>query len=788
MKESLQDLFEARQRLLVDLDAGSNGIEWCAAHTAIIDSVIELLARENESNFPEAPKLAVVATGGYGRSELAPFSDIDITVVPEEDDSPHLDEALRAFFRKLYQTLGTQFRFEIGYSYRLIADVPGLDATTRTSLLDARLIGGSPTVFSRLMNSFWQSMPVGEFILDKIVERSEAERKTHDTPLVIEPHLKEGAGGLRAFQASNWIRSAIGERSAPPSSQYEALLRVRNLLHKLAGRKQDQLTRARQGQIQETTGWLVDDLMESVTRSLLKGAEEYRTTLERIQEARFPLSEGVTCLRGEARVLSPADAGLASVGIAIATRLGLNISSLPASYQDEISGEAALFAVSKGEAVLRNLDRCGLLDVLLPELTACRTLMPDDGSHTYSVFEHTLRVIRHLDNLDSEPFLRDLRDSVSDLAPLYLAALMHDCGKLQSKLDGTDHSVAGEELVHHLGARWNLPSETVELAAWLVREHLTLSLTMRLRDLQDPATIHEFAHIVENSTRLNLLTLLTWADISSVSEGAFTPAQRSFMRDLVTKTLEVLEGEPIDLPDPNRMRQQLQRELKQRDLTDEELEPFLRSLPAHYLAKTPPEAVRLHFAYVSKAREGQVSIESQARPEIMATEITVCAPDSRGLLSDVLGVMYAYDLSVHDLRACTTETNPAIALDVFTVSFGGRPVPSGTWRELGSALRQVLEGQLAPDDLLRRKGKNPDRKQDVTSYRLLDGPPAILEIRAPRGRGMAYRLTKQLKSAGLEIVSARLGQWAGAGAAAFTLKPSANRAAFRSEVEALFAG
>jgi [protein-PII] uridylyltransferase len=770
--ERVHQLLAARNELLADLGRESGGIAWCADHTQIVDSVVAILSDEIRAAYPGAPRLAIIATGGYGRRELAPYSDIDLTVVPQEEDSPHLDEALRSLFRALHQSLGSLFKFEIGYAYRLIADVPGLDPKTRTGLLDARLVAGSQAVYAELMEAFWQALPSGEFILSKISERDEAMAKTNDTPLVVEPHLKEGAGGLRAFQTANWIRAAIGERAIRPGHAYDTLLGVRNLLHKVSGRRQDLLSRQRQAGIAEAAGWPHAEMMGAVSESLIEGEEAYRGTLERVREARFSLSDAVTALRGEARVLSPADPGLAAVGVAIASQLGLEVSRLPAAYQDHLSGEAALFAFTTGEKTLRNLDRCGVLDVLLPELTACRTLLPDDSSHTYSVFEHTIRVVRRLDTAGSEPFFRDLRDSVIDLEPLYLAALLHDAGKLETARSGVDHSVAGEAIVREVGRRWSLPPDVVDLAAWLVREHLTLAHTMRIRDLQDPATISEFAAVVQTSQRLHLLALLTWADISSVAEGTFTPAQGAFLRELVTRTQEFLDGQLPTVAEPGAMRSRLQRELAKRDVSEEEVEAFLDSLPAQYLASTAPDLVRLHMAYVAKAREGEVTVESLQRHDLHASEITLCAPDTPGLLGQALGALYAFDLSVSAIRASTTESTPPIALDVFTVSFGNRPVPNGTWRQLSSAMREVLARRSTVEDLMRARGKNPERRQEVFSYRLLDGPPAILEIQAPRGRGMAFRLSRLLTAAGLEIVSARVGQWAGAAAAAFYLKPS----------------
>jgi [protein-PII] uridylyltransferase len=290
--------------------------------------------------------------------------------------------------------------------------------------------------------------------------------------------------------------------------------------------------------------------------------------------------------------------------------------------------------------------------------------------------------------------------------------------------------------------------------------------------VQNPATISEFATIVETPERLFMLALLTWSDIASVADDTFTSAQYSFLRDLTNRTYEALQsGEQLPA-EPSVARRRILRELAREDVDETRVEAFLESLPAYYFTATSPELVRVHMNYAERAEKGQITLEVSPRLDLGATEITLCAPDSAGLLSDVLGVLYAFDLSVQGIRACTTETSPAVALDVFTVSFGGRPVPSGTWTQTATNLRRVLAGELDLDELLRSKGKDPDRRQHVLRYVFRDGNPEVLEVQAPRGRGMAFRLSRMLRAHGFNILSARVGQWGSHAAAAFYLKPT----------------
>jgi [protein-PII] uridylyltransferase len=760
----VERLAAERSNLLERLPCFAGGLEWCQAHTDLCDRVAQLVFDAAIRDEPDAPPLALVATGGYGRRELAPYSDIDITLVPLDESSPVLDRVIHRLYQDIHHVFGTVFRVDVGWAFRLIADAPGLDARTRTGLLDARLVAGSPGVLRALEEALWDSFPVGDFILAKVEEREANGRKYHDTPLVVEPHLKEGAGCLRSFQAANWIGMATGERPVRPTADYDAVLRARNLLHFVSKRLNDHLTRPRQAEIADLLCLEMHEWMEPLLGSMIGLQREYDRSLERLQEARYELSKGVHAMRGEARVAPAADPGEAAVGIAIATKLGLRVPELSMPVAENVVGPAALYALATGEATLRNLDRCGLLEVLLPELTACRTLLPEDSVHAYTVFEHTLRVVRNVDELEPDSFLGGLKASLRNDSLLYLAVLLHDVGKADAS---KPHSEIGGEIAGEVCKRWGLGQRDSEQVTWLVREHLTMARFIRIRDVQNPSTISEFAGIVKDQERLNALAILTWADVNAVASGTWTGAQESFLRELHSRTLDALQGETAPAADPGVYRQRLIRQLSQEDVADKKIAAFVESLPAHYLTRATPELARLHLRYFESALAGSPTVEFNPQPELSATEVTVCALDAPGLLSRMLGVFYALDLSIEGIRASTTKTEKPVALDVFTVSLGSKPVPNATCRQISSAMVSVLREERTVESLLLEKGKDPFMQQRVFSHTYIEGNPGVLEVRAARGRGMAYRLSRFIAQCGWNIAAARVGQWAGSSAAAF---------------------
>lgn len=776
----IHPIAERRRALIDSLRDEPAGLGWCEQHSDLIDETIREIYQALRKVHPDTPQLSIVGVGGYGRRELAPFSDIDLVVIPIEETHPVLDAAVKELYFHLHEAFRLHFGLEPGYAYRLINDAVALDGKSQTGMLDARLIIGSPRPLQTFQGLFQESFVVGEFVLEKTREREDSFRTYHDTPLVTAPHLKEGAGGIRCFHCANWIRMSIGAMPSRPTPAYDALVQYRNLLHFVAGKRTEHLTWQRQGELAELLNTTPGKLMSDVASNMLDVHSEYVRALDVLQETRYRIAPGVMAIRGEARVVGGATLSTAAQGIAVATELGLRVESVGSDASDVVDGAEALHAVSAGESTLRNLDRSGLLERLLPELTACRTLMPQDPTHNYSVFEHTLRVIRNLDNVPREGFFGNVRAAVSAKPTLYLAALLHDVGKIDTS---RDHSEYGVELSNGVARRWGIATNVQETIAWLIREHLTLDRFLRTRDVENAQASWDFAEIVQTQERLDMLTLLTYADVNAVSDTAWTAMQESLMRQLHERTTQILEGESAAAPAPSTYRRMLERELVKEDIADEEIRAFLQALPAHYILSTPTETAKRHLQYERRAREGNVEIEINHRPEAHTSEITVCCPDARALLSKILGVIYAFDLTTLGLRAATTRTDKPVAIDTLSVSFNDSCIPFATERQVESSLRDVLEGRTPVGDVLKKRGKNPDRKQDQFTYTFTEGKPGILEIRAPRGRGMAYRMSQLIAENEWNISTARFGQWAGRGSATFYISGKDEAPLSASEVQ-----
>lgn len=774
---------QERRALLEQLLASPSGLLWAKSHAEWVDGVVQQLFQQAIADFPSL-RVSVVATGGYGRGELSPLSDVDLAVIAESESSPELDAFTRKFHRTLFDGLEAKERLRLGYAYLSARDAETLDWKGRTGFMDARLVAGSSRPFERFRSTFRDYFSAGEFILEKLRERERAFAATHDTPLVVEPHLKEGAGGLRCFHAANWLRTALDRAPLPPNAAFERVVLIRNLLHGLTGKPFDVLTRGRAAEIAELLGESIDAFEQRRVEATTELHREYLEARESILENRFNLRPGVTCVRGEARISPETPLSDAALGVALATDLDLRLEPMPTASSELGDGPSLLSAFASGETTIRNLDRCGLLEPLLPELTRCRSLMPSDAIHVFTVFEHSLRVVRSLAATQATPFFADLWSEQSRVGALVVSALLHDVGKADPS---GPHAETGARMAEEVCQRWKLAPSDTEFIVWLVREHLTLDRLTRLRDVNQPQTAAELAQAVGTKERLDALTLLTVADVKAVGPDVWTPSQEVLVRELYVRTAALLESESNGSVDPDGVRRRIRAELKHRAADPEAVESFLNAMPAHYVVSTSPDTVRLHMEMAEQAKAGTPLVVLEDLPDQNRTLLTVCCIDQPRLLSRILGTLYALDLSVYGIRVNTKSGDAEIALDQFDLGFARNRVPAGLARRLHQSLMDVVEGRIQVETLLQESGKDPSRPQENFSATFVPGTPGILEVRAPRGRGMAYRLSKWIADQGWNVLGARFATWAGRGGAAFYLDRADGSPISREDVEAALA-
>lgn len=815
-----------RQRVLQTPPDSVTGRAFSQSISGALDQFVRAiyaLAREramekaSQHYIPDHSEVVLLATGSYGRQELAPFSDLDIAFVPLEEDDPFTDALLRECFRLLVTVFMDNTDLKIGYGYRPLSDLASLDSQTQAALLDARFVAGYAPLARRVQQMLTEQLDVLRFLRDRERERFAAYQRTHATPLVAEPHLKEGAGGLRDGQTALWMLAAahrIPTQQAwaslaevlPPEqfrafqSGYDFLLRVRNWLHLTAQRRQEVLLREYHHRI--ALEWDAREFgrtgvpgEEGAVRAFHRRLFEAMDALHRaFQFARrvtaempLPLGEGFIRLNGELTVteLTPAPTRLLKA-FELMQRYDLPPSSdllrwltlhAAAAGQAQTAPEAAqaFLTVLTGDGdapfgtVLRLMAQTGVLAAYLPEWHQAAFYVPSNAAHRFTVGEHLMATVHELHRLREAaqrgefPWM-DVWAGVTDETALFLAAFLHDLGKAVSE---PEHEEAGVELVRRIGERLGLAEDRIELVERLVRYHLVLLSTARLRDVFAPDTLRTVADIVGDEGFLKMLLLHSFADARSVSEQTFTEVEERMVLDLYFGALHVLqerEGTRAPLAALTRSRaHELRRALQ--EVSEADIQAFCEAMPPGYLLSTPLRTIAIHCRLIQQVRQtGAPSVEVLTDSESGFTEIVICAPDDPqpGMLSKIAGALFACDADIRTARVFTLPGHPTLVLDTLWVTSDGRPLSAERARRVRDAILAVLTNRTTVEELLQRCGKPisvPVQVRAITMRNDISESHTVVHIVARDRKGLLYRLTREIAALGLDIQTAKIVTW-----------------------------
>lgn len=573
------------------------------AHSDLMDRLIRRLFRLSEESYfgdgGEGPsEVCVVAVGGYARREMSIHSDVDLLFLYRDRITPHVAAVAERLQRWLWDAQVT-----VGGATRTIGETIQLavsDHSVATSVLAPRHLVGSGVLYHHFLELARRKLleKPARFVGD--LARSLAERHTRfgDTLYLLQPNVKEGAGGLRDYHTAYWAMQASGafardraellhqgllteDELGALSAALDFLWRVRNELHLRAGRKHDQLSFETQESMAETFGFAARDAehdlpVERFMGEYYRHARNVRTCSDLVVEqclARVrpapsrrrvvQTEQGLRIADGQleiphARQLRENPVLLLEV-FAIAqahdvplTRKALrlvreNLGLIDADFRSKPEAVDAFLRVLRApHRVTRSLiamNEVGLLARFLPEWEQIVCRWQQVVYHTYTVDVHSIFLVEELrrlfkgDYAKELPALTELVRDVPDLTAVYLGCLLHDIGKGL----GGDHSPKGAVRTRTCLERMGLDSELVSRVVFLVDQHLVMSHLAQRRDLSDPRLIVEFARLVGGRTNLRNLYLLTVADVRASSKRAWTDWKGSLLRELFERTSEFLE-------------------------------------------------------------------------------------------------------------------------------------------------------------------------------------------------------------------------------------------------------
>ncbi|HLW75963.1 MAG TPA: HD domain-containing protein, partial [Bryobacteraceae bacterium] len=674
--------------------------ETFARRTAeVTERVREAWTGAVQPRFPAG--VALVATGGFGRGELFPHSDVDLLFVVENDNQiPPMTGALSAFLQSLWDA-----GLRPSHAIQTVAYcVAGHEANREltVSLLDRRLLAGDPAMFKWLDERFRAFVVKrGAVIAARLAHLVSARRAQYQNTIFhLEPNLKEAPGGLRDLQSVRWLRTLLRVDAANLSGPFEFLAEVRARLHALAGRDENRLTFEMQEQLGNPPASLMRDYFRharAVDRELERALEialaKEESLLGRFHEWRSRLSTADFTVSRERVLLrsSAANRGLELFEFVARHQLRLAADTVDrlrdAAFDTRWEDWKRFLQLPRASIGLHAMQESGALAAAIREWRQIECLVVRDFYHRYTVDEHTLAAIGALESI-ADPRLADLWTEIDRPELVRFALLLHDIGKGS----GGEHAAESARIARGVLQRIGAPPKDAQAIEFLIARHLDLSGVMTSRDLSDAATAKLLAERVATVERLKQLTLITYADISAVNPQAMTPWRLEQLWRVYLLAHEELT----------------------RGLFAERIHPaasdgdagraeFLEGLPLRYLRTHLDLEIARH---VELARQ----LESQAAAMEIEHErgvyrLTVLAQDRAGLFASVVGAIASFGLSI--VKAEAFSNAHGIVADSFAFADPHRTLelnPSEVDR-LRTVLRRVVEGQEDAARLLKGRPK-----------------------------------------------------------------------------------
>jgi [protein-PII] uridylyltransferase len=727
----------------------------------------------------------IAATGGYGRGELCPQSDIDLLFLLPYKRAVRVEQIIEYMLYMLWD-LG----LKVGHAVRSVDDClrqARTDVTIRTNLLETRLLSGDGELLRDLKRRLAREVivPNGQaFVVAKLAERDDRHHRMGDSRYVLEPNVKEGKGGLRDLQTLIWITKhlyqadslhdlvtcgvLIREEATRFTKAQNFLWTVRCHLHYLTGRPEDRLTFDVQTEIGRRMGYTdhagavsverfmkhyfliakdVGDLTRIFCAALeadakrpprfnmwglglgrAKEIEGFRLDGERlnlIHERQFK-DQPVDMIRlfhvAQARGLDIHPHALRTL-----TRCLGGVARLRNDPEANRLFLEILCGRKDPEQALRRMNEAGVLGRFIPDFGRVVAQMQYDMYHAYTVDEHTLLAIGILHKIDTGqsraelPLASQVIHKLASRRALYMALLLHDVAKGR----GGDHSVLGARIAEKLCPRLGLSAEETETVSWLVRYHLNMSFTAFKRDFEDERTVKDFVALVQSPERLRLLLLLTTADINAVGTGRWNAWKATLLGELYHRSEEVLAGGVTAEGRERRIRQAqqaLRTELS--DWGEAQFERLVAQGSPDYWLSLDTETQARHARLIREAEQnGQpLTLDTRIDRARAVTEVTIYTGDHPGLFSQLAGALALSGANIVDAKIFTLRNGQA--LDVFSVQdahSGGAFDSSEKLARLAVMTEHTLAGQVRPLQELAKR--RPAIPQRTRMFKV---PPRVL--------------------------------------------------------------
>jgi [protein-PII] uridylyltransferase len=602
---------DGRARVKAGVESGAlSGLAAARALSSLQDATIQVLYDFAVKHFyyaqnpTAAEHICIVATGGYGRGELAPGSDIDLLFVRPFKQTPW-GESVIEFILYMLWDLG----LKVGHATRSLGECVRLskqDVTIRTAILEARFLWGDKKVFEELRKKFWNEVATGtgqDYVEAKLAERDERHARQGESRYLVEPNIKEGKGGLRDLQTLYWIgkyvyhledAAGLVEHNVLTRDEYKTFQKaeaflwdVRVKLHYLVGRAEERLSfdvqpelATRMGYSGDTPRRAVEAFMKAyflvakdvgdLTRIFCAALEEQNRKRRPSLAAMLPgflrprtsgddfyVENGRLCARAQIfradpinmiRIFHIADAKKVDIHPDALRTITRSLDQIGDDVRrDPVANRLFLEILSSRndpERALRLMNEAGVFGRFVPEFGRVVGLMQFNMYHHYTVDEHLIRAVGYIASIERGDRRGEHPLSNEIVKRITSREALYAAMLLHDIAKGLpgDHSDVGEAIAQSLCPRLGLSPRDTRAVMWLVKNHLVMSDTAQRRDISDPKTVKDFVGQVQTPEMLRLLLVLTVADISAVGPGVWNGWKGQLLRELYYEAEGLMTG------------------------------------------------------------------------------------------------------------------------------------------------------------------------------------------------------------------------------------------------------
>ncbi|HBF12243.1 MAG TPA: [protein-PII] uridylyltransferase, partial [Deltaproteobacteria bacterium] len=775
LKEACQNfLFLCNQQLKLLHERNYHAEQLVGIRSAMIDKLllhiletIEPEVRQKTSH--RGPGVTLVAQGGYGRSEMNVYSDIDIVFLYSTKKGAYIETLTEKVLYLLWD-----LELEVGHATRTLADCKKMfqeDSTVLTALLDVRLLYGNESLFLELKKTLADYLKSSsnqqKTIQAKLDERKKRIAKYGGSVFVLEPNVKEGAGTLRDLQLLLWMAKIKGQKATYQDLIQNGYLdedeekklvmarnflwRIRNELHFLAERKADALTFQHQEVVAQKLGFKdsVDGILgveqfmqtyyslaydvytitDKVLRKMKAGGFGFHQLIQKITTRKiddiFRIVEGQLSIKNRQVFIDfPVSmmrlfSHMQEKGLALHPETRDHVRSLVSTVNDDFRNNpenikifrAILNSYSNLGDVLMAMHETHFLDAWMPEFKKLRCRVQHDVYHIYTIDTHSIFAVNELSKLvrgdyDAKfPFYKEALQAVVHPELLTLGLFLHDIGKGE----GGNHSVKGAVIARKITERLQYSQAEADAVDFLIQSHLIMPHLSQRRDLDDPELIIKFARSMGTMDNLNMLFLLTWGDIRAVGPEAWTDWKDVLLQKLYKRTHEVItKGEFSKEKTIERIARVKETIMSQfgDKYPKEDSQRFLSVMPPRYFFANEDRDIEKHFLMFEKSKTEKLVSDHRELGEFNLKEITIYTLNAPHVFSVITGVMLAHGINI--IHADIFQTTHGYVLVILDVTFPvSRNSVGQQFESVQKALGDVLLGQTKIADLI-DKQKIPD--------------------------------------------------------------------------------